>query len=156
MIVTDLENLPRQVGLTPGLAKAINFLRETRGQDLADGRVEVDGDTVFALVQSYATLDPSQPPLFEAHRRYLDVQYIVSGEEVIGWAPLDRLSVTRPYDEASEAVLGTVAADDMTRVLVPAGFLAVLWPSDAHAPKLSARGPRPVKKIVVKVAVGVG
>lgn len=155
MIVTNLENLPRQVSMTDGLARAIAFLREAVGQSLADGRIDVDGDRVYALVQSYSTLDPAQPPVFEAHRKYLDVQYIVVGEEVIGWAPLDRVTVTQPYAEAGDALLGTVAEADMTRVRVPAGYLAVLWPPDAHAPKLSANAPTAVKKIVVKVAVDV-
>ncbi len=153
MIVTDLDNLPRQVAMTDGMAKAIAFLRAAQGRTLDDGRVDLDGERVFALIQSYATLDPAQTPVFEAHRKYLDVQYIAAGEEVIGWAPLDRVSVTQPYTEAGDALLGTVAEADLTRVLVPAGYLAVLWPPDAHAPKLSAAAPSAVKKIVVKVAV---
>jgi YhcH/YjgK/YiaL family protein len=115
---------------------------------LTDGRVEIDGDKVYALVQSYETVATDEPR-FEAHRKYLDVQYLASGEEVIGWASIDRLIVGVPYDEAKDASLGRVSPP----VRLSSGQLAVLYPADAHAPKLAAGAPAPVKKIVVKVAV---
>jgi biofilm protein TabA len=151
MIVTDLEHAAEQIALTPALQKGLAFLRQVRSQTLADGRVEIDGSQVYALVQSYDT--QGGEPKFEAHRKYLDIQYIAAGEEVIGWAGLDRMSVDTPYDEAKDACLGRVPASDMTPVRLSAGQLAVLYPSDAHAPKLAAGAPGPVKKIVVKVAV---
>jgi biofilm protein TabA len=151
MIVTDLEHAAEQIALTPALQKAIAFLQQVRSQSLADGRVEIDGNRVYALVQSYDT--KISEPKFEAHRQYLDIQYIASGEEVIGWAFLDRMIVDAPYDEAKDACLGRVPALDVTPVRLSAGQLAVLYPSDAHAPKLAANTPTAVKKIVVKVAV---
>lgn len=151
MIVTDLEHAAEQIALNPALQKALAFLRQTRSQALADGRVEIDGDQVYALVQSYTTQRGA--PKFEAHRKYLDVQYLVAGEEVIGWAILDRMMVDTPYDEAKDACLGHVPEPDVTPVRLSAGQLAVLYPCDAHAPKLAAGEPMPVKKIVVKVAV---
>jgi biofilm protein TabA len=151
MIVTDLEHAPEQVALTPALQKAFAFLRQVRSQTLVDGRMEIDGDQVFALVQSYDT--KCSEPKFEAHRRYLDIQYVVSGEEIIGWAFLDRMIVTTPYDEAKDVCLGRVPEPEMTPVRLSAGQFAVLYPSDAHAPKLAAGVPTSVKKIVVKVAV---
>ena len=153
MIVTDLEHVNEQAALPPALQKAFEFLKQVRAgqQTLADGRVDIDGERVYALVQSYDT--KSGEPKFEAHRKYLDVQYIVSGEEVIGWAFLDRMIVDAPYDAAKDVCLGRVPAADVTPVRLSAGQLAVLYPSDAHAPKLAAGAPAAVKKIVVKVAV---
>jgi biofilm protein TabA len=152
MIATDLAHLGEQIALTPSIRKAIEFLRKARGQELADGRVEIDGDTVYALVQSYETIAGSEA-VFEAHRRYVDIQYIVSGDELIGWALLERLSVTTPYDEGKDICFGSVPPGDITRVRLGAGQLAVLYPTDAHAPKLAVQKTVPVKKIVVKVAV---
>jgi YhcH/YjgK/YiaL family protein len=155
MIVSDLEHVIGQAAHTPFLAKALDWLRTTRGQELPEGRLEIDGSNVYALVQSYRTtlLAPGDGPLFEAHRKYIDVQYVVSGTEAIGWVPLERLIVTAAYDPATEALLGTAPPGEMTLVRLSAGQLVVLWPEDAHAPRLAVGEPAPVKKIVVKVAV---
>jgi YhcH/YjgK/YiaL family protein len=155
MIVSDLEHVIGQAAHTPFLAKALDWLRTTRGQELPEGRLEIDGSNVYALVQSYRTtlLAPGDGPLFEAHRKYIDVQYVVSGAEAIGWAPVERLTVTKSYDPVNEAVLGTVSPREVTLLHLSAGQLAVLWPEDAHAPRLAVGEPSPVKKIVVKVAV---
>ena len=151
MIVTDLEHAQEQTALTPALQKAFDFLRQHEAHALPDGRVEIDGEQVYALVQSYETYRGE--PKFEAHRKYLDVQYVAAGEEIIGWAFIERMAVDAAYDEAKDVCLGRVAAADMTPVRLSAGHLAVLYPTDAHAPKLAAGTPTSVKKIVVKVAV---
>lgn len=152
MIVAALREAESQAPPAPGLRKAFAFLRRPDVSALADGRHDIDGDRVFALVQRYGTAVEAAPR-FEAHRRYVDVQYLVAGEEVIGWAPLARLTVTEPYDEAKEAGFGTVAAGLWTPLVLQAGELAVLFPEDAHAPKLAAGPPSAVHKIVVKVAL---
>ncbi len=154
MIVTDLEHATQQIALTPSLQKAIDFLRQARGRELPDGRVEIDGNTVYALVQSYETAPVSQARL-EAHRKYVDVQYVASGEEVIGWVSTDRLTPAVPYDDAKDVWFGSVPLNEMTPVRLAAGQLAVFYPPDAHAPRLAAGVPACVKKIVVKVKVAV-
>ena len=151
MIVTDIAHLADQVMLTPALQKASAFLQSLPAGPLPDGRIEINGDDAFALVQSYETHTGAW--LFEGHRKYLDIQYVASGEEVIGWAFIDRTTVTVPYDPAKDAWLGTVPADAITPVRLTAGQLAVLYPTDAHAPRHAAGAAVAVQKIVVKVAV---
>jgi biofilm protein TabA len=152
MVVTDLEHLAGQVDMTPGMKKALDFLKTAGSKNYADGRVEIDGDRVFALVQSYDTI-ATDAPKFEGHRKYIDVQFVLSGEEVIGWAMLNRATVTIEYMPDKDVWLGTIPAADVTDVRLSAGQAAVLYPIDAHAPKLAAGKPSWVKKIVVKVAV---
>jgi biofilm protein TabA len=152
MIVTDLKYIDAQVAMTPALRKAIAFLRQRDVLNLPDGKVEIDGDRVFAIVQRYETIMTGAPK-FEYHRTYLDVQFIGSGEEVIGWAPVERMTVTDPYDADKDICFGDVAAGRWTPVYLAAGQLAVLWPEDGHAPKLAQGKSSPVMKIVVKVAV---
>jgi biofilm protein TabA len=151
MIVTDLEHLSEQMAASPALAKVIDFLRQVRPETLTEGRVEISGDQAFALVQLYETR--AGEPKFEAHRKYLDIQYVAEGEEIIGWAFIDRMAVDSAYNEAKDVCLGHVPPADVTPVKLSAGQMAVLYPSDAHAPKLAAGAPMAVKKIVVKVAV---
>lgn len=153
MIVAKLERAVEQTVLTPAMERAFRFLNDSRSKTLAEGRIEIDGDRVYALVQSYET-KKGDAPTFEAHRRYIDIQYLTGGEEVIGWTPLENMAVTVPYDAAKDVVLGTASAGDVIPVLLRAGELVVLYPSDAHAPKQPAGSPAKVAKIVVKVRVG--
>lgn len=150
MIVTDLEHIEDQLRMTPGFRKAIDFLKRTDLPDLPDGRTEIVDDRVFALVQRYETLPPGTPK-FEYHRKYIDIQVIVTGVEIICWTFADRMEVTEPFDEGKDICFGKAAA--WTPVRLEAGQLAVFWPSDAHAPKQYAGTPAAVMKIVVKVSV---
>jgi len=152
MIVANLDQIEQQAALTSSMRQALDFLRQAQGQELADGRIPIDGERVYALVQSYDT--KTGDIIFEGHRRYIDFQYVVKGEEALGWAPAERAEIIRPYNEERDMWLGAVPAAQTTLVRLAAGQLAVLWPSDAHAPQRSATGaPAPVKKIVVKVAL---
>jgi len=152
MIVANLDQISQQAALTPAMRQALSFLQQSQGQELADGRIPIDGDRVYALVQSYETR--TGDVVFEGHRRYIDFQYVVRGEEALGWAPVERATIVRPYNEERDMWLGAVPVTEMTMVHLSAGQLAVLYPSDAHAPGRSATGvAAPVKKIVVKVAL---
>jgi biofilm protein TabA len=152
MVVTDIKNIVHQIPMTPSLQKAIDFLRGRDLGQLPDGRMEIDGDRVFALIQRYETIR-TDAPKFEYHRNYIDVQFIATGEEVIGWAPMERMCVTDAYAADKDICFGTVEAGKWTPVHLQAGQLAVLWPEDGHAPKGAAGPPARVMKIVVKVAV---
>ena len=90
-------------------------------------------------MQSYETQTGDW--LFEGHRKYLDIQYVVSGEEVIGWAFIDRATVTVPYDPAKDAWLGIVPADEITPVRLAAGS----WPCSIP-PTPTRPGTRPARR----------
>ena len=107
MVITDLEHIEEQLALTPALAQAVAFLRSAYGQNLPAGRTDLDGDRVFALVQVYDSVTPPADLTFEGHRKYIDVQFVDAGEEIIGWAHAVGVKVTKPYDEKIEAWLGT-------------------------------------------------
>jgi biofilm protein TabA len=91
---------------------------------------------------------------FEYHRKYIDIQFIASGEEVVGWAPAERMTITEPYNDEKDVCFGTVRRGEMTQVYLKAGQIAVFFPEDGHAPGLAAVRPSKVMKVVVKVAVG--
>ncbi len=93
-------------------------------------------------------------PTFEAHREYIDIQYVVSGTEILGWVPLDAVTTTVPYNAEKDAVLGKVPDDEWTPVRFQTGQVIVLYPTDAHAPGLAIDQPEYIKKIVMKIALG--
>jgi biofilm protein TabA len=153
LIVTDLEHLPQQMGPSAALRKILDFLRDPHSADLQPGRVDLDGNQIYALIQAYATLPIVPEVKFEAHRHYIDIQYIVSGVEVMGWAALQAVLDMTPYDPEKDACFGKLPAAEMTAVRVSAGQAAIFFPEDAHAPKLAHTEPSAVKKIVVKVSL---
>ncbi len=153
MIVTKLSELLHQSAEHPSLFKAVEFLQEVQEKELEDGRIEIDGKQVYALVQSYLGKTEIRQPRFEAHRRYIDVQYLVSGKEFFGWAPLHAMEETDAFSEEKDVVHGSVAEGSFTLVRLSQGLLAVVYPEDAHAPGIADGEPTPVKKIVVKVAI---
>lgn len=151
MILTDLENAE---SLLPGGAAfkmALDFLRRPDLPALPDGKYEIDGEKVFAMVQRYETLVLAEPK-FEAHRKYIDLQFLAAGAELIGWAPLEKMAVREVYDGGKDACFGFVTAGAWKPLRLGAGQLALLDPEDAHAPRLAAGAPAPVLKVVVKVA----
>jgi biofilm protein TabA len=114
----------------------------------------INGTDVFALIQRYESKMVSDDLRFEYHRKYIDIQFIASGEEVVGWAPAERMTITEPYNDEKDVCFGTVRRGEMTQVYLKAGQIAVLYPEDGHAPGLAAVRPSKVMKVVVKVAVG--
>ena len=151
MIFDTLSNSARYESLNSRFAKAFAYLRTVDGSQPL-GRHDLDGDDCFALVQTYET-KPQEMALFEAHRKYIDVQFIQSGRETILWAPLASMAEeTMAFDESKDAALWKLVPDT-TALHVSAGHFAILFPEDAHAPCIEWDQPETVFKVVVKVAV---
>jgi YhcH/YjgK/YiaL family protein len=151
MILDSLPLWRRYAALNPRLARGFEFL-EKFPSDPAVGRHEIDGDAVYALVQRYHTR-PVEQMQFEAHRRYIDIQYLASGCEVIQWAPLASLAAaTKPYDAVTDAAL-YATTPGMAPMQLQVGQFAILFPDDAHAPCCAWGDPAEVLKVVVKVEV---
>ena len=151
MVLDTLPNAARYESLNSRFAKAFAFLRTLDGtQEL--GRHDLDGDHCFALVQTYET-KPLEKAKFEAHRKYIDVQFIQSGRETILWAPLDTMKEEMmAYSDEKDAALWKLTADT-TPLHVSGGHFAILWPEDAHAPCIEWEKPEQVFKVVIKVVV---
>jgi len=148
MIADTLRNADLYRGLSPRIALAFDFLHGTDFRSAAPGRFEIDGRQVYAIVQEYATLDRVQGT-WEAHRQYIDLQYMVSGTERIGYAHVSRLTPGR-YDQ--ERDLLPLSGEGDFLVLGPGSFM-LLFPEDAHMPRIAVAAPEMVGKVVVKIAV---
>ncbi len=149
MIFDTLAHTALYQGLGPRFALAFEYLTRFDAAT-PDGRVTLDGEDVFALVQSYQTA-PASTKQFESHRIYADVQYVAAGDELIYTATLDRLKVTVPYSASNDAAL--YSGPDDTPLRLRAGGFCVLWPQDGHKPCCQWDTPSAVKKVVVKVRV---
>lgn len=148
MIYDTLEHLSRYQGIHPGVMKGLAFLAETDFSATQETRFELDGDKLFAFLQSYETRPVNDTP--EAHRKYIDIQYLIEGEELVGVAPLEEMT-----DEVEARPENDIWFYHGPTTPLPIGnrrFL-VLFPEDAHAPCIAAGAPAAVKKCVVKVLV---
>ncbi len=150
MILDILENANQYAGIHPGVARALEEMKRFTPDNYGDGRVEVDGDNVFLLLNNYET-HPKSESMAEAHRKYIDVMYMVEGVETIYVKNVEKLRcVTEEYTEENEALIAETD-DDATAVRLEAGYFVVLFPQDAHSPACDADGKHTVKKIIGKV-----
>ncbi len=149
MIFDTLNNAQRYSGLGYNLANALKFLRHTDLAGLPPGRIDIDGNNLYALVQEYATR-PAEQGLWEAHRNYIDVQYLVNGMERMGFANLGSMQLGDYVPEKDFVPLsGTGNYVDLF-----AGAFVIFFPQDGHMPGLCVGQPEPVKKVVLKVKGG--
>ena len=110
MILDELRNASLYHSISPRMAQALDFLQKTDFARLPPGKHPVDGENVFALVQQLET-KPKKGAFWEAHRRYVDVQYLVEGAERMGRADVATLTPATEYDAAKDAQMFTGAGD---------------------------------------------
>ena len=147
MILDHIQNALQYHRLSDHLSIALCALQKPDLLRAEPGRYELQGEDVFALPQRYTT-KPHDQGKWEAHRKYIDVQYIVSGTEVMGHALLHNLTVSEPYNEEKD-VLFLLGKGNL--LIVSAGMFTIFFPHDVHMPTLAVAAPAPVHKIVIKV-----
>jgi YhcH/YjgK/YiaL family protein len=147
MVTDRLANADLYRALSPRIAAALAYVETTDFTALADGRYDVDGDNIFALVQRYPS-KPLSDGRWEAHRKHIDLQVVLSGVEKIGYVSIDQLTA-EPYDENKD--LTWLSGEAGQWITLPAGHFTLLWPGDAHMPQIQATGAVDVLKVVVKI-----
>ena len=146
MILDQIKNALRYHGLHPNIRAGLEYLAAFKSDAFALGRDDVQGDTVFALKQEYPS-KPRENGVWESHRRYTDIQFIVSGEEQMGYAPVSSLATSQPYDAEKDYSL--YQGEGQFFSLQP-GWFAIFFPEDAHMPGIAIAAPGQVRKIVIK------
>ena len=147
MILDTLDKSARYATMHEGFLRAFAFLATTDLAALTPGRHIIDGDRIYVAVDHVNGRGEDAARL-EVHRRYIDIQYTIEGQDLIGWMPLARCaSPDGEFDETKD--VGFFYDRPSTWVAVPAGSFAIFFPHDAHAP-LAGRGP--LKKAIVKIA----
>jgi biofilm protein TabA len=148
MILDTLAHAANYSGLNPRITRGLSWLGSFHA-DLPDGRYEIAGDEVYALVQSYETV-PAKEKRFESHERYLDIQYVAAGTEVIHCVPTSALERLTSYDAAKDCTLYAETAATTPLLLGPGSF-AIFYPHDGHKPGCVNGTPSRIKKVVLKV-----
>lgn len=149
MILDHVTKASLYEALNPLFPKAFAFLRDCQENHPAPGRYDIDGDDLFAFIQTYDTLPDDQIP-WEAHRKYIDIQCVLEGDELIGWAPIAQLDPATPYDEQGDCLLSSAVSGGKLLVM-PQGEFAIFFPTDLHKPRVAPTASSPIIKLVIKV-----
>lgn len=150
MIIDKLENAEFYYGLGEGFKKGFEFLKNTDLINLENGKYEIDGENLFVSVQDYHT-KPESEGKFEAHKKYADIQFIIIGEEKLGYTNIENCKATTFYDDNNDIVF--LESEEKANRFAAAGesYFLIFMPQDAHMPCISKESSTYVKKAVVKV-----
>lgn len=149
MILDKIENAKFYFNLNERITSALKYLQTTDIMDKETGRHDIDGANIFALISDYMTKaeEDSKP---EAHKKYIDVQYVASGAELLGYRSLSVEEPSKPYDEEKDFMLFD---EKPSFVKFEKEMFAVLFPHDMHMPGIMIESPALVRKVVIKVKI---
>ena len=146
MIICPWKDLARYEAIIPGLKEAMEVVAGLESFEPATYPLECGGRV---LVQRITT-KPAEGALLEAHKNFLDIQYILEGGETMGWAPLDTLTLAKEYNDVKDVWHFDGPRDFVD---IRPGYCYVVYPEDAHQPGVHLDTPKEFKKIVVKLPV---
>ena len=149
MIIDKIEKADTYKNLGTRINLALDYLRRTNFSNVEAGKYEIDGDNVFALVSEYKTKHVNEGKL-EAHKKFLDIQFVADGKELMGYAPFKNQEIMESYKEENDVTFFNGGID---YVEFSKGMFTILFPQDLHMPGIMIENPENVKKVVVKVKI---
>jgi YhcH/YjgK/YiaL family protein len=132
--------------------KVYQFLKETDLEKLAVGKYPIAGDSAFAMVSENATKDLADVK-WEHHEKYIDIQYVIKGEEKMGIAPFFEATAIDPYNETKDIGFYNLPDSSTNYYDATPADILIFFPQDAHRPSLKTKKFDHNKKIVIKVRV---
>lgn len=153
MIKDNLQHIDYYNYLSPGIYFGLKYLKNTDFSEMENGKYEIKEGKVYAIVQDYNS-KPESEGKFEAHKKYIDIQFIVKGEEKIGVGNLEDFDEITEYDEEKDIIFLNPKENAKTDFvkLIPNEYM-ILLPKDAHMPSINVNSPSYVKKVVLKIVI---
>ncbi len=150
MIIDKLSNFEKYLNIHPAFASVLDNIEKYSNVQLETGKYPIDGDDVFAVVNHYDTKEAEEDK-FENHKKYIDIQCVLTGcEEIAAKAACD-LKIAREYDEGGDYEMYSTPATYHAANLC-AGEFAIFFPDEAHRPGVAAtEGVCHVDKVIFKV-----
>lgn len=149
MVLDSVENIGLYKGLSNNIKKAIEYISSINLNELPLGKHEILGDEIFLLINEYNTKEESLC-VTESHKKYIDIQIMLQGEEKFGFEVLKNQEVTEAYNVEKDY---TFYKANLDYLLLRADNFAIFFPNDLHCPGISIANEALVKKAVVKVCV---
>ena len=153
MLIGTLDTMEKERSVYPeAIWESLEYLKTQDFTKMADGKYPIGDRGIVANVQRYMTR-PTEECKPEAHEKFIDIQFVVEGEESLGWCPMSPdLVVAKSYDHGKDVIFYETLVPESSVILFPGSF-AVLYPVDIHRPCCSLGDPERVCKVVVKVPV---
>lgn len=150
MIYDKIDNISLFKGLSEDIYLGLEFLKNAT-PDIDNGVYKLS-PRVKAIISEYTTKEVNEYG-YEAHKQYIDIQYLLKGSEKICCLPIEQLKETKPYSEENDAAFYTANTKPIEMTLGN-GYFAIFYPQDGHMPGFCVNEPANVKKVVVKVRIG--
>ncbi len=148
MIIDKIENAAKYAVISAGIKKGLDYILATDLENTEVGKYEL-GDGVKAIVSEYQSKEASAG-VIESHKKFIDIQYIISGEEKMGYLPLEGQTPSTPYNEEKDVMFFT---EPVSFTAFKKGMFSIYFPEDIHQPCIQIDSPVQVKKLVIKVPV---
>jgi YhcH/YjgK/YiaL family protein len=147
MLISSIKNYQNILNFFPQLDIVFDFIIKNISSKTADGKYYIT-EEIYADVQSCLP-KPKKEQVLEKHKKYIDLQYIISGKEKIGWKFFDKsFKVLKKYSSKKDIAFYSNSPD--TFINLKKGEFAIFFPEDTHAPLCCEKQ---VKKCVVKIPV---
>jgi biofilm protein TabA len=148
MIIDTIANASKYFSVHPLFAKAFDYINSTDLSNTEDGKYEIDGDNIKAIISNKNGMTAEESTAkFECHNNYIDIQLCIKGKETFGWKPRENCTQQKGDYNPEKDVLFYDDAPEMYFDLNDGQF-AIFFPEDVHAPMI---GEGPIKKLVIKV-----
>ena len=149
MIVDKLSNAEQYYRLDSRIEQAFEYIKNIDLTQIQTGKYQIDGDRIFGVVSEYKTKDLEEG-LWEAHKKYIDIQYIISGKEKMGYCCIDDMKIAVEYNEEKDVLFMDGQGDFLT---INEGSFALFTANDAHMPSIKVDNAQSVKKLLVKIPI---
>ncbi|WP_168123708.1 YhcH/YjgK/YiaL family protein [Paenibacillus sp. HB172176] len=149
MILGHLDRWPLEgEAYGTSIRQAMDFLKNTDLAALPVGKISIDGERLFAMVQEVQT-EREQERRWESHQRYTDIQFLIAGDEMIGFAESDGSTIEEQHDDRDLLFHGKTGA--VTNLILKPGMYAVFFPGELHRPCCAVSAAGVIRKIVLKI-----
>ena len=146
MIIDNLANADKYISLHKDFKLVFDYLKNNNLEQMDCAKnIQLRGEEVFFNLDEYET-KPVQK--LEAHKKYIDIQVVITGEEYMGYTNIENTTITEEYDEKRDVMFLNGNVD---KVLATNKNFIIFYPEDAHMPALSVTEPRTVKKAIFKI-----
>lgn len=151
MIYDKIDNIDTYTGLSEDIRKGLEWIRDVN-PNIENGVYQIN-PRVKAIVSEYESKLENEYG-YEAHRKNINIQYLIRGKEIINSLPLEYLKETKPYNKEIDAAFYEEEGAKPQELQLGNGYFAILFPQDGHMPQLCVSKPEKVKKVVIKVKLG--
>ena len=129
MIIGMIKDAARYEVLSGRIAEALKWLQTVDTSVLQEGKNPIRGEDIFCIVHFYDTTGADARP-WEGHRKYIDIHFIIKGEEIIGISPIDAMQIKKDYDAQTDFIEFEGATQQ--QILLKEGMFLIAFPEDIH------------------------